>query len=255
MSDPVTGGFASNVEPPQIEDPGTLTWWETTFLNLLNKLLEMASHGKAQEAFMKIPELMNIDSDYRQDGQNVALTDRINVGRTVQDYINAMQKDFDEYSGGTGSGGTPVVKPDPYKYAKDAIYAYNQIQKLESEYPQYVSGFEEDVKIQLQAIFGKNTTQGDATNLGNTWAQSWNLPTYSSAGSTPSSAPWEGTSNYDNAFNDLRSNLTSISSPLNAQIESNMKDASSMMETEANSYRTLTSMEKSPVTATKSAAS
>lgn len=251
MSDPVAGGYASNVAPPQIEDPGTLTWWETTFLKLLNKLLSMASHGKAQEAFMKIPELMNFDSSYRQNGQNVALTDRTNVGRTVEDYVNAMQKDFDEYSVGTGSGDTAKDKT----YAEDAIYAYSQIKKLESDYPDYVSGFQGDLDIQLQSIFGKNTTQGDAQDLANTWAQSWDLPSYPSAGSTPPSTPWEGSSNYDNSFNDLRSNLSNISSPLNAQIESNMKDASSMMETEANSYRTITAMEKSPVSATKSAAS
>lgn len=247
MSDPVAGGYASNVPPPQIEDPGTLSDWEGMYLGLLNKLLYEASHGKAQEAFMRLPQLMNIDSNYRQNGQNVALADRTNVNRTIQDYVNAIQKDFDQYSSGTSSG---TAKAD-VKFAKDAIYAYNQIEAIESKYSAYIDPTTvADIKMQLSSIFGSNTSQGDAQALANTWAKAWDLPSYPKT----SSGAWEGSSNYDNAFNDLHSNLASLNSPLNAEIESNMKEASSMMETEGNMYRTIISMERSPVSATKTAA-
>lgn len=250
MSDPIDDGYAAHIPSPQIEDPGTLAVWQGMYWDLLNKLTHEASHGKAQEAFMQLPELMNLDSDYRQDGQNVALVDRTNVNRTIQDYVDAMQKDFDQYSTGTDGDTAKASKT----YAEDAIYAYNQIQALESKDSAYIDpDTAADINTQLSSLFGKDTSDGDAQDLANTWAQSWDLPNYS--GGTSTSSPWQGSSNYDNSFNDLRSNLSSVSSPLNAEIESNMKEASSMMETEGNMYRTIISMEKSPVTAAKTASS
>ncbi|MCP5506486.1 MAG: hypothetical protein H7A38_06355 [Chlamydiales bacterium] len=250
MSDPINDGYAANIPPPQIEDPGTLSDWESMYLGLLNELLKEAKNGKAQEAFMKLPELMNIDSSYRENGQNIALVDRTNVNRTVQDYVDAIQKDFDQYSTGTNGD---TAKADK-KFAEDAIYANNQIYGFEKKYSAYIDpDTAADINTQLSSIFGKDTTDGDAQDLANTWAQSWDLPNYS--GGTSTTDPWEGSSNYDNSFNDLRSNLSSLSSPLNAEIENNMKEASSMMETEGNMYRTITSMEKSPVTAAKTASS
>ena len=241
MPDPISNGYASNIPPPDVENPGTYSQWETAFLALINQLVEEAKTGKAQEAFEKIPEVMSMGSDYRTDYENVVASDKLSVRSTIQSYVNAIQKDYDQYSTGSGSDTS---------YAQDAIYAYKQIQALESQYPDEVSDVKSDLDLQLSTIFGSTDPNSiDPGTLAGTWATQWTLP------SDSSTSGWSGTSDVNNAFNDIGSNLTSLSSPINAMIESNMKEASTYMESETNAYKTIISMIQAPVTASKNAAS
>lgn len=238
MSDPVTGGYASNINPPKIENPGTLNWWETQYTNIIQKLVDLAEHGKAQLAYKEIPMAMNMAQNYTSNGQNVEVSDKSNFDSTIGQYVNAIQEDFDQYSSGTAPS---------TDYAGDAEYAQTKINGLMKQYPEFADALE-DVNTQLEAIF--NAPSG--TTVENWWASLWSLPTPSTDSQTTA---YQGTSPVSNAINAARNDVESQNTILNSQMQTYSKDASKDLAFEQDCFRAEMDMLKAPVTAAQSAAS
>ncbi len=240
MVDPVAGGYASNIKPPKIEDPGTLQWWQAQYMGILTHLKELCEAGKAQEAYKEIPLVMDMAQNYTSNGQNVEVSDKSNFDSTLGQYINAIQEDFDQYSSGDDSHSS---------YAQDAKYAQQQMTALMKQYPDFADALG-DVTNQLDAMFKVPSGQ----TLQQWWASLWKIPPINTT-PDPNKPAYQGTSVVSNAINASRNDVESQNTILNSQMQTYSKDASKDLAFEQDCYRSEMDMLKTPVTAAKNASS
>ncbi|QVL56653.1 MAG: hypothetical protein KFB93_04525 [Simkaniaceae bacterium] len=244
--DPVQGGYGSNIQDPDIEDPGTLDWWEAQYTGFLDHLNELCEEGNAQLAYMELPYLMNISQSYTTNGLNVEVADKSNFDSTIGDYLNAIQEDFDQYSTGTTDG---TANADP-EYAQDALYDEQQINRLMTEYPEYAAPIA-DVSNQLDVII-PSQYQNDPQGLANYWASLWDLP---NPEDDPSDSGYQGTSPVSNGINAARNDVESQNTILNSQMQTYSKEASQDLSVEQDCFKSALDTSKTAVTAMQNAGS
>ncbi|QVL58056.1 MAG: hypothetical protein KFB93_02955 [Simkaniaceae bacterium] len=244
--DPMPNGYSSHIQPPKIEDAGTLTWWEAQYTAILTKLKDLVDHGKAQEAYKEIPMAMDMAQNYTSNGQNVEVSDKSNFDSTIGKYINAIQEDFDQYS--SGKIPTDPNTGKPIDYAGDAQFAKSKIEALMKQYPEFADALG-DVSNQLDAMF---TLPSGQTDLASYWASLWKLPDPTD---TSQKDAYQGTSVVSNAINAARNDVESQNTILNSQMQTYSKDASKDLAFEQDCFRSEMDMIKAPVTAAQSASS
>ncbi len=246
MTDPVSDGYGANIQDPVIEDAGTYDWWEAQYTAFLEHLNTLCEQGDAQLAYMELPYLMNISQNYTTNGLNVEVADKSNFDSTIGQYLNAMQEDFDQYSSGTTDGTANAND----KYAQDAIYDEQQINRLMAEYPEYAAPIQ-DVQNQLDVIIPPQY-ENDPQGLANYWASLWDLP---DPADDPSESGYQGTSPVSNGFNAARNDVESQNTILNSQMQTYSKEASQDLSIEQDCFKSDIDTTKTAVTAMQSAAS
>ena len=248
MVSPAPDRFYASPSPvPDIPiiDPGTLQQWQAMYVAVLTHLSDLLKHGKAQEAYMQITQLMDVAQNYRQNGLMVEVANKSNVMNKLSQLVNEIQKDFDYYS--TGSDGSAAN--DAQKAKREIEDILNKLDK-DPKYAPYVNDIEGDVRNQLKAIF--NVPAGKT--LAQHWKSLWEIPNPSNNVSDVS-PNYSGTAPVSNAINALRSDLESQSTILNSQMQTYSKEAAEELAFMHACYGAVMGMIKGPVSATRSAAS